>query len=331
MTTRILITGAGGAAAIALIQQLGKDFELYAADISTHAAGLYLVPPARRCIVERGASRGFVPGLLALCAKHRIDLVVPTVDCELEPVARSRAQFEAAGARVLVASAPTLRRCLDKLALMRLAASVVPVPRTACFDDAFDPTDWTFPLIVKPRSGSGGRGVVKLADAAALARTPRDATMLVQEFAPGLEYSVDVLATQLGRVVSAVPRLRLKVDSGVAVTACTVKDEELEELAVRVSSLIGLTGVANVQFRRDRTGRPVLLEINARFPGTMPLTVAAGVDMPGYAVRDILGLPLPPIDGFRELGMVRTWAEHFVPVGELDVPARDAVGAELAG
>lgn len=268
--------------------------------------------------------------MLERCVERGIELVIPTVDCELLPMAKARARFEARGVRVLVAPAPSLKRCLDKLELARTVAAVVPTPRTAIYDDTFDVTGWEFPVIVKPRTGSGGRGVQRVNDAAELDRVPRSSALIVQQFAPGLEYSVDVLATQLGRVVSAVPRLRLKVDSGVAVAGCTVREPELEELAERAASLLGLTGVANIQFRRDRHQRPLLLEINPRLPGTMPLTIAAGVNMPSFAVRDVLGMPLPPIAGYRELGMVRTWAEHFVPVEDLPVPSSDSLGDEFA-
>ena len=56
---------------------------------------------------------------------------------------------------------------------------------------------------------------------------------------------------------------------------------------------IGLRYTANIQFRRDASGTPTLLEVNARFPGTMPLTVRSGVNMPLLSLRDVLGHPSP--------------------------------------
>jgi carbamoyl-phosphate synthase large subunit len=149
--------------------------------------------------------------------------------------------------------------------------------------------------------------------------------MLVQEFLPGEEYSVDVLAASDGRFVAAVPRARLKVDSGVAVTARTLHDRELEDLARRVATQIGLRYAANIQFRRNANGTPVLLEVNARFPGTMPLTVESGVNMPLLALRDVLGEPPPPGPlPFRDIAVVRYWIETFVDPADIE-----AVGAEV--
>ena len=54
-----------------------------------------------------------------------------------------------------------------------------------------------------------------------------------------------------------------------------------------------------------------LLEVNPRFPGTMPLTIAAGVDMPKLAVQEALGQGVPegPIP-FEDVAMVRYFSEH---------------------
>ena len=115
----------------------------------------------------------------------------------------------------------------------------------------------------------------------------------MQEHLPGPEYSLDVLARADGHVAAVVPRERMKVDSGIAVTGRTLHDEALEEFGREVAAAIGLTRVANVQVKGAAGGEPALLEVNARFPGTMPLTVASGVDMPGLAIGEALGSRSP--------------------------------------
>ncbi len=114
------------------------------------------------------------------------------------------------------------------------------------------------------------------------------------------------------------PRARLKVDSGIAVTGRTLHDEGLDVFARAVAALIGLTTVANVQVKLDSAGEPALLEVNARFPGTMPLTIGAGVDMPRLAIGEALGTPIP--DGplpFADLAMVRFFQERFFAFDEI--------------
>ena len=80
--------------------------------------------------------------------------------------------------------------------------------------------------------------------------------------------------------------------------------------------VIGARAVVNVQAKLDRDGRPALLEVNARFPGTIALTQAAGVDMPLLAVQGALGGDLPQHLDFREVAVVRHWEDIVVPVSE---------------
>jgi carbamoyl-phosphate synthase large subunit len=302
----------------------GEPFAIHAADMDPYAAGLYLVPPSRRHRILPGADPGFIPHLLALCRRHAIDVLVPTVDVELLPIARARHDFESAGVRVMLAPEETLATCVDKLTLLRTCDGTVPVGRYAVLDESFAQKTWTFPFIVKPRTGAGSRGIEVISSASTLAALPRDGCYLVQEYLPGEEYSVDVLAAGDGRIVAAVPRARLKVDSGIAVTAMTLHDSQLEEFAARVAGRIGLRYTANIQFRRSVNGTPTLLEVNARFPGTMPLTVRSGVNMPLLSLRDVLGEP--PLDGplpFRDVAVVRYWTEEFIDTSEIDALRRE--------
>jgi carbamoyl-phosphate synthase large subunit len=245
------------------------------------------------------------------------DVLIPTVDSELRPLGLARADFRRAGIELLLAPDRALDVCLDKLALARCCAGRVPVPRTERYDQAADLESWTYPVIVKPRTGSGSRDISVVASSQALARLDLSADFLIQEYLPGEEYSIDVLADATGQVVASVPRVRERVDSGVSVAGRTLHDSELERLGAAVAAATGLTYIANIQFRRDAAGRPALLEVNPRVPGTLPLTVASGVDMPRMALDSLRGRPLPGHVDFRDTAMVRYLQECFIELGEV--------------
>ncbi|WP_205528640.1 ATP-grasp domain-containing protein [Desertimonas flava] len=315
---RIAVTGAGGPAAVAFMQSVHRaGAEVWAVDIDPYAAGLYLVGADRRALVPRGDSAEFVDVVAERCGEWGIDVLVPTVDVELLPVARATTEFEARGTKVLGSSVETLERCLDKWTVLRSCAGVVEVPATAVLDDGFDDTTWSFPAIAKPRLGSGGRGVTLVETAGGTRSLPRDGSYIVQELLPGLEHSLDVLAYRDGHVAAVVPRSRLKVDSGIAVAGTVDPDEDLITYGRRVAQALGLTSVANVQVKQAANGAPRLLEVNPRFPGSMPLTIAAGADMPVLAVADVLGRDVPADVPIRALAMVRTWTETYFDPSEL--------------
>lgn len=324
---RVLVTGTGGPAGVAVVRALLRrgGHDVWAADMDGWAAGLYLVPPGRRRIVPPGADPGFVDAVGALCRADGIEVLVPTVDVELPALAAHRADLlRTAGTALAAPSAETIELALDKLSLARACAPLLRVPTTTSLGPQSDAAGWTFPVIVKPRRGSGSRGVRTVPDADALRALGADDALIVQELLPGAEYSVDVLADASGHVVAAVPRTRARVDSGVSIAGTTVHDDGLETIAAAVARAIGLVGVANVQVRRDREGGPALLEVNPRFPGALPLTVAAGVDMPSLAVDLALGREIPEHVGFRELATVRFLEDVFLDPGEVLTSAHAA-------
>ncbi|GEL94101.1 ATP-grasp domain-containing protein [Cellulomonas composti] len=321
--TRVLVTGAGGPAGVAVIRSLLRraerqgDVEVLAADMDRWASALYLVGPDRRFLVPAGRADDFVGQVRDLCRRERVDVLFPTVDVELPRLAAVRDDLAADGVALASPALATLETCLDKLALARACARTVRVPRTELVGTPQAVSGWDFPVIVKPRRGAGSRGVRTVGSQAELDAVHAEEDLLVQELLPGDEFSVDVLADLDGHVVAAVPRARLRVDSGVAVAGTTVRDDELVATASAVAAAVGLTTVANVQLKRDADGRPALLEVNPRFPGAMPLTIAAGVDMPSLVLDAMLGRRLPAHLDFQEVANVRYLEDVFLPVGEI--------------
>ncbi|PFG42949.1 carbamoyl-phosphate synthase large subunit [Isoptericola jiangsuensis] len=325
--TRVLVTGAGGPAGVAVVRSLARrdDVEVYAADMDRWASGIYLVPPERRRLVPPGLADDFVDHVVGLCVADRVEVLFATVDVELPRLAAARDRLAAVGTQLAAPSLETLETSLDKLALARACASRVRVPRTELLGASGADEGWDFPVIVKPRRGAGSRGVRLVTDLAGLEDARGTEDLLVQELLPGDEYSVDVLADLSGHVVAAVPRARLRVDSGVSVAGVTLHDDELVATAAEVARTIGLATVANVQLKRDAAGVPALLEVNPRFPGAMPLTIASGVDMPSLTLDAVLGRPVPHHVDFREIANVRFLEDRFLPVEDVldPLPTRE--------
>jgi carbamoyl-phosphate synthase large subunit len=303
---------------------------VFASDLDPYAAGLYLVPAAQRTILPRGDDPAFTDLLFAYCERERIDVIVPTVDSELLPLALERRRFEEAGVALVLASQDTLGVCLDGWALHARCRDRVRVPASWLVDDEFDVESPELPVIVKARSAGESRDIRLVETREGLDALERDGTLLVQEYLPGAEYSLDTLGRADGEVLAVVPWARLKVDSGIAITGRTLHVPELERFGRNVAKLIDLTTVANIQVKEDVLGVPALLGVSPRFPGAIPLTVAAGVDMPSLAVEEALGAELP--DGplpFEETAMVRVFEERFFPFEQ--IAALEAEALENGG
>ena len=314
---RMLVTGAGGAAAISIWKSLSADHELHMADIDPLATGLYLVPPDRRLIIPRGDAPELVPDLLRACNERHIEALVPTVDFELAPLAAARDSFASIGVGLPISPVECLRTCRDKQLLMDAVRGKVPIPDSEPLTEAVAAGVDSFPRFVKPREGAGSRGVARIDSRADLDKQPKDGSLMLQEYLPGEEYSVDIYVSRDGRVIAVVPRVRMKVDSGIAVASRTINAPEVSEAAVRTAEIIGIRGTANIQFKRSADGVFKLLEVNPRFPGTLPLTGAAGVDMPRLMADELAGHKLPAgLLPFKELMVVRYLTEHYLDAHE---------------
>lgn len=314
---RIFLTGAGGAAAISVWKSLGVDHQLHMADIDPCASGLYLVPSSQRIILPRGNSANFIDKILDECYKRKIELLIATVDSELAPLVVASMKFLEIGVKLPLPSQKTLEICRDKYALLTYCKGKIPIPQTFLLTKDILSSIDNFPLFAKPRFGAGSTGTLTIKEPKDLIQLPTDGSYLLQELLPGDEYSVDIYIHSSGRPVAAVPRLRMKIDSGIAVASRTQMLPELIAIALKTAEHLALRYVSNIQFKADLTGQFKLLEINPRFPGTLPLTVAAGVDIPKLLIRDLQGDYFPEeLMPFKEIMVVRYWTEHFFPPSE---------------
>src|SRR6185437_5639227 len=132
-------------------------------------------------------------------------------------------------------SLTALQRCYDKYILLTQCSAIIPVPDTILLSEQTIELIHAFPKFAKPRFGAGSSGAMLIRDLKKLKELPLDNSYLIQEWLPGDEYSVDVYIHSSGRPLAAVPRVRMKIDSGVAVAARTQHLPELQALAIKVA------------------------------------------------------------------------------------------------
>jgi predicted ATP-grasp superfamily ATP-dependent carboligase len=110
---------------------------------------------------------------------------------------------------------------------------------------------------------------------------------LVQDFIQGEEYGVEMLAHE-GHVYAQVTHHRLRSLSptgGASVLKETLEESKLKETLETYAKVfvqkLAWSGPIMIEFKVDSDSMtPYLMEINGRFWGSLPLSVAAGVDMP---------------------------------------------------
>jgi carbamoyl-phosphate synthase large subunit len=283
--------------------ELGLPLRVLAADANPDwSAACRVCDAAYR--VPRCTTEEFILALLALCKREQVDLVIPTIDPELEPLAAARPQFQALGTRVAVSSVEMVRMARDKFETARwLAEHGIPSPKTVRLAELLaQPEHWSWPVLLKPVNGSSSIGLVTAStpeQARALADENRE--YIAQNLLRGREYTVNLFFSEQGALRAAVPHWRCEVRAGEVSKGVTERHKGLMKVADRLEQVLtGASGALCFQAIVGADDQPVVFEINARFGGGYPLAHRAGARFSKWLLQEIVGLPWSEQSGWEE-------------------------------
>ena len=306
-TFNILFTSAGRRVALIRLFRQAMDAlrlpgKLVAADVCGTAPARFVADVFEE-VAPLGSPR-YVDQLREICRKHRIRLVVPLIDTELQLLARHREDFLTDGITPLVSSSEVTQLSHDKRLTQSFFRSAgVATPRILDPRSVLTDPKASYPFFLKPACGSSSVGASRIDN-------PRQLEFLLdcahdpvlQEFVVGQEYTLDVLADFTGKVRCVVPRLRIETRAGEVSKGMTVKNQALIKAGKGVvEALPGAVGCITVQCFLTAQGEIKFIEINPRFGGGFPLAAQAGADFPRWIVEMMLGRnPHIPLDGWTD-------------------------------
>ena len=292
MDFRILLSGAGRR--VELVQafkqsasQLGVSLKVFGVDMRPDAPALAFCDSTR--LVCSMHDESYIPQLIEICSADDIDLLIPTIDTDLQQLARSKPSFEAIGTRVMISSPEMISKCRDKNVTADFFQSCgLQAPQTV---NDVDDYDCPFPCFIKPKDGSSSIGANRADSADELrAFASQLDDYVVQPFVEGDEYTVDIFCDFEGSPVTIVPRRRLAVRAGEVLKTRIDLDGRIIDECERLVETFRPCGPITVQLIRDkRTGEDYYIEINPRFGGGAPLSMKAGADSAGNVLRLLRG------------------------------------------
>jgi carbamoyl-phosphate synthase large subunit len=328
----VLVTAAGSAPAQAFIRGLREQTELpvrlVGVDTVAHSAGLFDCDA--RYTVPRADDERFLAAIETICRAEAVHVLAPVGHFELALFADAAPALRAAtGVHVISNSPAAVALASDKRAsALAVAQHGVAVPAVY---DATNLAEVPVPVIVKPTSGAGSRGVTVVRERSALLPALELAgdAPLIQDYVEGQEYTVDLVLAADGEVLAAAPRIRVEVRAGQSYKGVTVDDPDVQDAARRCVLALGLTGQGNVQLiKSSDDGRCYFIEVNPKFAAAMGLTIGAGLNIPLLYVKLALGLvPRPEeLERAARMWLLRSWQDRVVAERDIEsVPAWTAV------
>jgi predicted ATP-grasp superfamily ATP-dependent carboligase len=329
---RVLITDAQGPAAVAAVRSLGRlGIE---AEAGCSAGAFPLAAYSRHCagrveLPDPGAEPDrYADRIVEQARRAEIDAVLPLSDQTFVACAPARAEIERHA--VYCAAAPrALEAAWDKWGILergRQAGLAVPAARRVREPGDLEHAREEVGLPVVHRARwSVTRKVDRLvkppaavffeaaaADRDARARLARGEEFVASRWSRGTGRGVYLFVVDR-RAVLWFGHRRLRETNPCGAPACAALAEQPDAESVRRCAALlaglGVEGAAMVEFRRDEEGeRDLLVEINPRLWGSVPLAVGSGIDFPAHHVLFFITGRVPempgrlaPVAGYRYL------------------------------
>ncbi|VVB54063.1 D-alanine--D-alanine ligase [uncultured archaeon] len=297
----VIITNADSAKALVVTRSLGRkkievvttgSERLSAAFFSRYSINHFLYPSPLK------SPFGFINTLEKYVINSKIDVVMPINSVETLLVSKYKYKLEP-HTKVPFADYSKMIRLHNKEELMKVAEEInLPIPKTYVIKNTNEIRNIAkvieYPVVIKIKDSTSSIGVqyahsedefISGYKQVIQKFSIKDASYypLVQEYIPGDGYGVSVLFNQ-GDLRALFTHKRLReypVSGGGSTLRESVRSPEMEKIAKKLLEHVDWNGLAMVEFKMDkRTKKPVLLEVNPRFWGSVNQAVASGVDFP---------------------------------------------------
>lgn len=252
--------------------------------------------------------------LYDLIEAQNINLIIPSRDGELALMASIKQEvLDRFNCRIVVNDSYVVDTCLDKSRFSDWCRqNNFIVPESYRHDQV---SKERLPLFVKPKYGTGSRGVLKIDTWCQWESVKQDLneTFIVQRYINAPEYTIDVYSDLAEQVRAVIPRERVITHSGESINARVDLDGTIIKEARRLAQTLRLTGHNTLQCFYD--GQNVVMsELNLRFGGGFTLAIEAGADAPLWLVQEASGKSLDvDVSSFTQgLEMLRIQKDIFV-------------------
>ena len=287
---------------------IGEDGNIVATDMQLSAPALTVADV--KIQVPRVYAEDYIPKTLEICKEQKIDILISLNDLELPILSKCKADFEALGVKVIVSDPNVIDVCFDKYKTARFIESLgLMTPKTyVAYNEAvaaIKAGELKFPLILKPRWGSGSIGLEFVDDLEELEMVYQldrkkvmksilatasvdDNFLLIQEVIKGPEYGLDIANDLKGEYRGVSVKQKLAMRSGETDKAITVDNVKIREIGATIGKALKHIGNLDCDVL-ERDGEYYVLELNPRFGGGYPFSQEAGVNMPKAIVAWVKG------------------------------------------
>jgi carbamoyl-phosphate synthase large subunit len=252
----------------------------------------------------------YIDKTLEICKEYQVKALISLNDLELPIIAENKERFLAVGTMPIVSETNVIDICFDKFKTAQFIESLgLGTPRTyvnlTLAKEALKAGELVYPLILKPRWGSGSIGIEfvnneeeldeiyallnkKIKKTILATASVGDEYILIQQCVKGQEYGMDVMNDLQGDNLGVAVKMKLSMRAGETDKAMTVDNEAIAEIGRKIAQQLHHIGNLDCDVF-EANGKYYVLELNPRFGGGFPFSYEAGVNFPKVLIELLKG------------------------------------------
>jgi len=240
--------------------------------------------------------------------KYEIHYIFPAHDDVVLALVNNQNSINA---QLLTSPKETCEICRSKLKTYNYFRNDLPVPKIYQKQERIK----NLPVFVKPDIGQGSKDAIKVNDINYLNYLINNIhNLLVVEYLPGKEYTVDCFTDRKKGLLFCKGRERIRTKAGAA-TNTKLVDDKLNnifyEYANIINSKLKFYGAWFFQVKENINGDFCLLEIAPRIAGTMSLNRSLGVNLPLLTIYEAEGIDIKILQNKFDAELDRSYVNRY--------------------
>jgi len=229
----------------------------------------------------------FLESITKIIYDYDIDYIFPAHDDVVVTLAKAQHKLPC---KVIGSPSHTAILSRSKVMTYKFFKSIISVPTVYNKEDLHD--EILYPLFLKPDVGQGSKGTHRVNNKEeATFYLKKDPSLMILEYLPGEEYTVDCFSDTNGTLQFSGARRRNRISNGISVNTMIVEDPEIQKIAKKINEHIFFRGSWFFQVKRNRKNKLTLLEIAPRIAGSMALYRMQGINLPLLSYYCQKGIP----------------------------------------
>lgn len=302
--------------------------KIVATDYSPVAPALFFAD--HTYLVPRIDEPHYFETVVDICKQNRIKAITTLIDPEIEILSENRDYLLSEGILPLCPSHWTARLCFDKYEMFKYLQekgirTVLTYNSLEGFREGLDNGEVSFPVFMKPISGSGSIGIGKVDNWEEAEAKFNDGqhSYIIQELMTGGDCDADVYVDCIShKPVAAFSKRKIESRIGGASKTISFKDQKLFDFIEDVCSVLELNGPCDMDFFY-KDGEYYLSEINPRFGGAYLHAYGAGVDFIKLIINNINGIENDSIIGEYDEDVIMLMYDDVVITRKSELMSED--------